>query len=315
MKDAIQKATTAGIRTIMVTGDNELTASDIAKEIGLMQSNDGVITGDALTKMSDEELGQAILTTSVFARAKPHDKLRLTQILRKLGFVVGVTGDGVNDALALKQADVGIAMGETGTDVAKEASDIILADDNFATLIAAVEEGRVIYNNIVKAVTYLLTSNLSELSLIFLAMLLGLPTPLLPTQILWINVVTDGLPALALAVDNKSKSELKEPPRNPKLPILPMHRMLFILAVGAGITIALVSIYWYMLSIGSEAQARLIVFNALIFSHLALAVFMRGQAGYKINKLLFLAIVITVFLQYLITTNAHLQSLFHFGAP
>ncbi|EKD65406.1 MAG: hypothetical protein ACD_50C00097G0007, partial [uncultured bacterium] len=200
-RQAVEKARQAGITTIMVTGDNEKTALSIAKDVGLLEKDEDVVTGDELEKMNDEELSEIAERTRVYARSKPEDKLRLVNILKQKGYVIGVTGDGVNDSLALKRADVGVAMGQTGTDVAKEASDIVLTDDNFSTLVAAIEEGRIIYNNIIKAVTYLLSGNISELAMIIFAVLLGLPSPLLPTQILWINLVTDGLPAFALASD------------------------------------------------------------------------------------------------------------------
>src|SRR3989344_571915 len=232
VKDAVHQAKQAGIHTIMVTGDNEITALAIAKEIGLIEKNEDVITGDELDKMSDEELTSVMTKTRIFARTKPEDKLRLVTLLKQQGFVIGVTGDGVNDALALKKADVGIAMGESGTDVAKEASDIILTDDNFSTLIHAVEEGRTIYHNILKSITYLLSGNIAEISTVFFALVLGMPTPFFPTQILWINLVTDGLPALALASDIKTHNVLNHSPRNSKTSILTKKRLFFIAVVG-----------------------------------------------------------------------------------
>jgi Ca2+-transporting ATPase len=200
---AVLEAKRAGIHTVMVTGDNEITALTIAREVGLIEENEDVLTGEELDAMPDEEVTKILLQTRVFARSKPEDKLRLVELFKKAGFVVGVTGDGVNDALALKRSDVGIAMGDSGTDVAKEASDIILTDDNFSTLVKAVEEGRTIYKNIQTAITYLLAGNLSEITFIFFSSLLGLATPFHPTQILWINIITDGLPALALASDGE----------------------------------------------------------------------------------------------------------------
>ena len=196
------------------------TALAIAKDVGILEKDEDVITGEELEKLSDDEVSKIIDRIRVFARSKPEDKLRLVTILKKKGYIVGVTGDGVNDSLAIKRSDVGIAMGQSGTDVAKEASDIVLADDNFSTLVSAVEEGRIIYHNILKAITYLLSGNLSELALIIFATLLGLPSPLIPTQILWINLITDGLPALALASDNKDPNLIKDGPRDPKAPIL-----------------------------------------------------------------------------------------------
>ena len=310
---AIKNAREAGIRTVMVTGDNPLTALTIAKEIGLIEKEENVVTGDELDKMSDEELGKIILNTSVFARTKPEDKLRLVTIYKKMGYVVGVTGDGVNDTLALKKADVGIAMGQTGTDVAREASDIVLSDDNYSTLIRAVLEGRTIYNNILKSITYLLSSNLSEISLIVIAAVLKMPDPLLPTQILWINIVTDGLPALALASDNRNSSVLKEKPRDPKQQILTGKRLLFIATVGFSISTILVLIFSQLLVSNSQTFSRTIIFNLLISSHLILAFLIRGKSILKINKILFFGVFLTLLLQFIITTTPFFQNIFHLG--
>ena len=311
--EAIKNAKEAGIKTIMVTGDNELTALTIAKEIGLIEKDEDVITGDELDKMSDEDLEKIILKTSVFARTRPEDKLRLVTVFKKMGYVVGVTGDGVNDALALKKADVGIAMGLTGTDVAKEASDIVLADDNYSTLIKAVLEGRTIYNNILKSITYLLTSNLSEISLIFFAALLNMPNPLIPTQILWVNLVTDGLPALALASDNRNRSILKEKPRDPKQQILTGKRLGFITTVGFSLSALLLIIFSFLLQNESETFSRTIIFNLLIFSHMTLAFLVRGGSIFKFNKTLFATVFITIILQIIITTVPFFQNIFKLG--
>lgn len=310
-KWALEQAKKAGIRTIMVTGDNELTALAIARELNLIEKDEDVITSDQLQELSDGELEKILPKIRIFARAKPEDKLRLVSLFKKLGFVVGVTGDGVNDALALKRANVGIAMGETGTDVAKEASDIVLADDNFATLVKAVEEGRKIYDNILKSITYLLSGNLSELSLIFFATILGLPTPLLPTQILWINLVTDGLPALALASDTKNPNLLEKKPRNPQSPILTRDRWLFIICVGFSLSILLILVFKYLLTTSSEAFARTITFNLLILLHLAVAFVVRGGGIFRVNKLLILSVILTIIIQILITTIPFFQAIFH----
>jgi Ca2+-transporting ATPase len=310
---AIKNAKQAGIRTIMVTGDNEITALTIAKEIGLIGKDEDVVTGEELDKMSDEELEKIILKTSVFARTRPEDKLRLVSVLKKMGFVVGVTGDGVNDALALKRADVGIAMGLTGTDVAKEASDIVLADDNYSTLIRAVLEGRTIYKNMLKAIIYLLSTNLSEISLIVFAALLRMPDPLIPTQILWINLVTDGLPALALASDNRDIDILKEKPRDPKQPILTARRLGLIVGIGFTLAIILILIFNLLLQTKSEIFSKTIIFNLLIFSHLSLAFLVRGGSIFKYNKVLFASVAVTVLLQIAITTIPFFQKIFHLG--
>lgn len=312
-KKTIEEARNAGIHVVMVTGDNELTAVAIAKEIGLIQKDEDVVIGKQLSKISDEELKKIILKTPVFARIEPEDKLRLVNIFKELGFVVGVTGDGVNDTLALKRADVGISMGQSGTDVARQASDIVLTDDNFATLIKAIEEGRTIYNNIVKAIVYLLSGNLSEISLVFFATLLGLPPPLLPTQILWINVVTDGLPALALASDTKDISLLKEKPRSPTEPILTKKRLMFILLTGFGLSVILLIMFKILIGTTSEMFARTIIFNALIFFHVLIAFFVRGSSIFKASKFLLLTFFTTLVVQILITFIPVFQKLFHLG--
>lgn len=314
VKRSIQQAKRAGIKTVMVTGDSELTAMTIGKEIGLMDHDQDVVTGDELHKMSDEELEKIIVKTGVFARTQPEDKLRLVETFKKLGFVVGVTGDGVNDALALKRADVGVAMGESGTDVAKEASDIILTDDNFATLVRATEEGRTIYNNILKAITYLLTGNLSELSLIFFASILGITSPLLPTQILWINLVTDGVPALALASDNKDHSVLTKKPRKTNSPILGKGRLLFISTVGLSLSLFILLVFKTLIDNGnSEILSRTIIFNMLIVSHMGLAFIVRGKSMFKINKFLIIGVVSILALQAIITFTPFFQTIFHIG--
>lgn len=313
-KKAVEESRKAGIQTIMVTGDNVLTASAIAREIGLLEPQDDIATGEEIDKMTDEQLQKIILKTRIFARAKPEDKLRLVTVLKKMGYVVGVTGDGVNDALALKRADVGLAMGESGTDVAKEASDIVLTDDNFATVVSAVEEGRTIYNNILKAITYLLTSNLSELSLVVFASLLNMPNPFFPTQILWINLVTDGLPALALASDNKDHTVLSKKPRNPNAPILEKSRLLFIGTVGFSISFILLFIFSTLLENGSsDTLARTIIFNTLIASHMVLAFIVRGRLIFRLNKFLIIGVLFTIILQVAITFNPFFQQIFRLG--
>lgn len=311
--ETIKNAKRAGIRTVMVTGDNEITALTIAKEIGLVEKDEDVVTGEELDKISDEDLEKIILRTSVFARTKPEDKLRLVTVFKKMGYVVGVTGDGVNDALALKKADVGIAMGQTGTDVAKEAADIVLSDDNYSTLIKAVLEGRTIYNNILKSITYLLSGNLSEISLIFFAAILKMPDPLLPTQILWINLVTDGLPALALASDNRDHTVLNEKPRDPKQGILTLKRISLVLLIGFSLSLLLLLSFSTLLQTKSETVSRTIIFNLLIFSHMTLAFLVRGGSIFKFNKILFLSVFVTIILQFIITLFSPFQQIFRLG--
>ena len=313
-RQAVTKARSAGITTIMVTGDNEKTALSIAKDVGILEKDEDVITGEELEKLNDEEVEKIINHVRVFARSRPEDKLRLVSILKNKGYIVGVTGDGVNDSLALKRSDVGVSMGQTGTDVAKEASDIVLADDNFSTLVTAIEEGRIIYHNILKAITYLLSGNLSELSLIIFATLLGLPSPLIPTQILWINLITDGLPALALASDSKDPDLIKDGPRDPKAPILSQKRGIFIAIVGFSLSIFLLLIFYMIINFGrSEILARTVVFNVLIFSHMGLAFIVRGKSLLKFNPFLVWGVLGILALQTIITITPFGQEIFHLG--
>lgn len=227
VKDAVAKCISAGIKTVMITGDHKITASAIAKELGILQEGDEAVTGSELEKMSDEELKERVRKISVYARVSPEHKVRIVKAWQANGEIVAMTGDGVNDAPALKKADIGCAMGVVGTDVAKEAADVILTDDNFVTVVSAVEEGRRIYNNILKAIQFLLSSNIGEIVVLFTAIMLtpilaekfGITPeyisalePLLPIQILWINLVTDSLPALALAVDPAEKDVMQRKP-------------------------------------------------------------------------------------------------------
>lgn len=312
VKEAVESAKKAGIKTIMVTGDNRITALAIAKEVGLADENGEIITGDVLDKLSDKELEEIITKTSIFARVEPHQKLRLVEALKSKGYVVGVTGDGINDSLALKKADVGIAMG-SGTDVAKEASDIVLTDDNYATIVKAVEQGRRIYDNILKAITYLLTHNLSEISLIVFATVLNFPLPLLPTQILWMNLVSDGLPALALAADRKNQGILEKAPRNPATPILTRERVTFILSIGIGVAVLFLILFNFLLSIFSEVVARTILFNLFVFSHLTIAFIVRGKLLFRGNNFLIFAVLFTIAIQVVITFTPFFQEIFQIG--
>jgi Ca2+-transporting ATPase len=215
VKDAVYLCRQAGIRPVMITGDHVLTAKAIAKELGILTERDEAITGDALSRMSNEELADNITKYSVFARVSPEHKVRIVKAFQSRGEVVAMTGDGVNDAPALNAADIGCAMGITGTDVAKNAADMILTDDNFATIVSAVKEGRGIYDNIKKAVHFLLSSNIGEILTIFVAILFGLPTPLVAVQLLWVNLVTDSLPAISLGVEPAAKDIMQKKPVSP----------------------------------------------------------------------------------------------------
>lgn len=211
--EAVVKCRLAGIKPVMITGDHKLTAVAIAKELNIYTEGEKVLTGSELDEMDDKYLEKIAESVSVYARVSPSHKLRIVRALKRSGNIVAMTGDGVNDAPAVKEADIGVAMGLTGTDVTREASSMTLLDDNFATIIAAIEEGRVIYNNIRKFIRYMLSCNIGEVLTMFLGMLAGLPIPLLPIQILWINLVTDGLPAVALGFDPPEKDVMKRAPR------------------------------------------------------------------------------------------------------
>ncbi len=220
VRDAISLAREAGIRTIMVTGDYKNTAAAIARELELLRPDGRVITGLDLGNMDDAALADIVDEIDVFARVSPEHKVRIVEALKQRGHVVAMTGDGVNDAPALKRADIGVAMGITGTDVSKETADMVLTDDNYASIVSAVEQGRVIYSNIRKFVYYLLSCNVAEITIIFLATLFGWPVPLTAIQLLWLNLVTDGAPALALGLEKGDPDIMEQPPRSVDEPII-----------------------------------------------------------------------------------------------
>jgi P-type Ca2+ transporter type 2C len=234
--DALNTARDAGIRTIMITGDYPNTAKAIAEQIGLLRPGRNVMTGADLNKLSDEEMIENVQATDVYARVSPEHKMRIVDALRANQEVVAMTGDGVNDAPAIKRADIGVAMGITGTDVAKGAADMVLTDDNYASIVSAVEQGRVIYSNIRKFVYYLLSCNAAEIMVIFLATLFGWPIPLTAIQLLWLNLVTDGAPALALGTEPGDPDIMDRPPRPTDEPIINEHMRIGILVQTIAIT-------------------------------------------------------------------------------
>lgn len=241
--EAVQRCRMAGIKPVMITGDHKLTASAIARELTIYKSGDKVLTGAELDTLDDEKLSLVAEDVSVYARVSPKHKLRIVQVLKNLGHIVAMTGDGVNDAPAVKEADIGVAMGIAGTDVTKEASSMILLDDNFATIVAAVEEGRVIYDNIRKFIRYMLACNLGEVLTMFLGMLIGLPLPLLPIHILWVNLVTDGLPAIALGLDPAERDVMLRPPRGTREHIFSNGLLTLILFRGVLIGLSTLAVF------------------------------------------------------------------------
>jgi Ca2+-transporting ATPase len=306
VKQAIQECKEAGIHTIMITGDHPKTASTIAKRLGIIDSDsDTIITGEIMLMMNEKELEAKVHTNSVYARVTPQQKLQIIQLLQKRGEFVAMTGDGVNDAPALKCANIGIAMGITGTDVAKEAAHMILLDDNFTTIVKAIKEGRRIYDNIRKFIRYILTGNLAELLTILIAPLFGLPIPLLPIHILWINLITDGLPGLALAMEPQELGIMQRPPRNPKENIFAQGLGIHILWVGLLVGIITISVQAYTIY-HHYNHWQSIVFTVLCWSQLMHVLAIRSERtsffkqGIFSNKSLFFAVVITFFLHLLI---------------
>lgn len=242
VREAVKRCREAGIRPVMITGDHQLTAKAIAEDLGIAYKGEQVITGKELELMSQSDLEQQVNQVSVYARVSPEHKLRIVQALQKQHHFVAMTGDGVNDAPALKQADIGIAMGITGTDVSKEASDMILLDDNFATIVAAAEEGRVVYTNIRRFIKYILGSNIGEVITIAIAPMLNFSVPLIPLQILWMNLVTDGLPALALAVEPAEPNVMKRPPVDPRENIFARGMGAYMVRIGIVLSIITISL-------------------------------------------------------------------------
>ena len=306
---SIKEAEDAGIKIVMVTGDNPITARAIAEEIGMISEGELALTHDEIEKMSDEELFFLLPRVRIFARMQPEDKLRLVRLYKKRGEVVAVTGDGVNDALALSEAHIGVAMGGIGTDVAKEAADIVITDDNLHTIIRAVEEGRGIFDNIIKVVVFLLSTNFTEFFLIFFSILLGLPVPLTATQILWINLIGDGLPAMALAIDTKRNNLLKRPPRKITEQILNFSRLRFILLITFIFSVILMLVYGFHLSNGWVVP-RLAIFNLLVIGEMIIIFIIRGGI-FPINRLLIASVVATLVLQYFVSTIPYFKTLFN----
>lgn len=269
VRDAVAECRKAGIKPVMITGDHKITATAIATSLDIMSPGDGVYTGSEVEQMSDEQLRNIAPTASVFARVAPEHKVRIVKAFQSHGNVVAMTGDGVNDAPALKLADIGVAMGITGTDVSKEAADMILTDDNFATIVGAVSEGRRIYDNLLKSIQFMLSTNLGEILVLFIAVLCNMVTPLLPIHILWINLVTDSLPALALSVDPAAHNIMNRKPIDSKQGILTKS---FGGRIGLqGLMIALLVLAAYKIGLRESVEvARTMTFATLAFSQMTL---------------------------------------------
>ncbi|MCU0569250.1 MAG: cation-translocating P-type ATPase [Oculatellaceae cyanobacterium Prado106] len=323
VRDAVARCRSAGIRPVMITGDHQLTARAIAEDLGIAKPGDEVLVGQELEAMSQEELRSHVDRVSIYARVAPEHKLRIVQALQSHGKIVAMTGDGVNDAPALKQADIGIAMGITGTDVSKEASDMVLQDDNFATIVSAVEEGRVVYTNIRRFIKYILGSNIGEVLTIAAAPLL-LATggvPLTPLQILWMNLVTDGLPALALAVEPAEPNVMNRPPHDPSESIFARGLGLYMIRVGivlAIVTIALmVWAYQYTNSTGGDPERwKTMVFTTLCLSQMGHAMAIRSNTRLTLelnpfsNPFILIAVTLTSILQLLLVYVPPLRDFF-----
>jgi Ca2+-transporting ATPase len=316
--DAIRECKQAGIKTVMITGDQPLTAQAIAER--LQMAEDGAsptMTGVELTKITDEEFSRVIQDVAVYARVSPEQKLRIVKTLQEKGEFVAMTGDGVNDAPSLKQADIGLAMGITGTDVSKDAADMILLDDNFATIVKAVKEGRRIYENIKKFILYVLSCNLAEILTLVAAPMIGMAIPLLPIHILWINLVTDGLPGLALTSEPAENGIMNRPPRPPKESLFAGGMISKILCTGILMAVIVLIAQQYAASKGYNVQTQqTMVFTLLCFIQLGNALSVRQaynsifKEGFFKNKGLIIIIVITVILQLLLVYVPFLQPIF-----
>jgi Ca2+-transporting ATPase len=279
VKEAIAVARQAGIETVMITGDYKNTAVAISEELDLLSPGGRVLTGAELNQLDDETFTDMVEEVEVYARVSPQHKVRIVEALKKRGHVVAMTGDGVNDAPALKRANIGVAMGITGTDVSKETADMVLTDDNYASIVSAVEEGRIIYSNIRKFVYYLLSCNVGEILIIFLAMIIGWPVPLVAIQLLVLNLVTDGAPALALGLEKGDPDIMKQPPRPPDEPVINREMIWGIIIQSIAITSATLLSFWIGLRWfpNNVAAARTICFTTLCISELLRAYTSRSE--------------------------------------
>lgn len=314
---AVANCREAGIRPVMITGDHRVTAEAIATHLKIRGPKDRILTGEELGSMSLDELARVVPDVSVYARVSPEQKVKILQALKRRGEIVAMTGDGVNDAPALRMADIGVAMGRGGTDAAREASDMVLLDDNFATIVLAVKEGRIIYDNIRKFTRYMLSTNSGEIMTMFFAILFGLPLPLLPVQILWINLMTDGLPALALGVEPAEKDVMKRPPRDPKESLFAGGLGHQIVWVGLIMGLGTIGIFGWAQSRQGLEHGQTAAFFVLTIFQMFSVLAMRSERnalwtiGLFSNPKLISAVVMIVLLQLAITYSSVLQPFFH----
>jgi Ca2+-transporting ATPase len=318
VREAVGRCQHAGIRPVMITGDHLVTAVAVAREIGTFDEDAKAFTGTDVDRMDDETLENEVDKIAVYARVSAENKLRIVRAWKEKNHIVAMTGDGVNDAPALKEADIGVAMGITGTDVTKEVSDMVVMDDNFASIVNAIEEGRSIYDNIKKFVDYLLSCNLGEVIVLFIATLIGrkdggeLLLPLLPIQILWMNIVTDGLPALALGVDPPERHVMDRPPRPPDEQILSKDVGLNIIVIGGLMAVATL-ITWLVSLNGNPATAQTLAFTTLVLLQTVAIQIIRGRyrIGIFSNPYLIAAVAGSIGLQFMVVYIPIFQPVFH----
>jgi Ca2+-transporting ATPase len=316
VRDAVAACRSAGIRPLMITGDHPLTALQIARQLGLCDDGRAVATGAELEKLSPEDLAVRVREISVYARVAPEHKLRIVEALQQLGEIVAMTGDGVNDAPALRRADVGVAMGRAGTDVAREASDIVLLDDNFATIVAAVEEGRVIYDNLRKFIKFSIAGNIGKVGVMLLAPFIGTTVPLLPIQLLWLNVLTDGLLGLGLGVERPEPGILSRPPDSPRAPVLSRRAVFHVFWVGSMIAAIGLAVGWAYDIHADLPQWQTMIFTTLAFAQVFQALAVRSASESSLgsnpagNPLLLGMIAVVVASQLLVIGVAPLRSFF-----
>jgi Ca2+-transporting ATPase len=301
----------------MITGDHKITASAIAKELGILKEDNLTLTGSELDRLNDKEFEESVENITVYARVYPVHKLRVVKALKKKGHVVAMTGDGVNDAPALKAADIGIAMGITGTDVSKEASSMILTDDNFASIVAAVEEGRNIFKNIKNFITYIISANIGEVLIVLISILGWQIQPLLAVQILWINLVTDGLPPMALSVEPPDTGMMRQKPRNVKEDLITSREIAAVLGIGSMIALqALIVLNWALERGFTTEKLQSLIFSLVVFSEMFNAFNWRSgrysvfSLGLFTNKPLVYAILTTAILQLIVIYVPFLQTAF-----